>query len=109
MRFALLLCADAGRAAVTTEEEALAELERYQSLTAAMIEAGAFVAGEAFMPGAGPIQVDSEATSPDGAIAGDLELSGYYIVECEDSDEAVRLAERLPVTERGVVEVLPID
>ena len=108
MRFALLLYADPDRAAVTTEDEAVAELRRYQELTEAMIEAGAFVAGEAFMPGTGAIQVGSMATSTDGAVGADLELSGYYVVECDDADQAVRLAERIPVTEHGVVEVRPI-
>ena len=108
MRFALLLYADPDRAAITTEEEAMAELRRYQALTSAMIEAGVFVAGEAFMPGTGAIQVGSMATSSDGAVRSDLELSGYYVVECADSDAAVGLAERIPVTEHGVVEVRPI-
>jgi hypothetical protein len=35
-------------------------------------------------------------------------LAGYYILECADLDEALRQAERLPMTRWGTVEVRPV-
>jgi hypothetical protein len=35
-------------------------------------------------------------------------LAGYYVLECADLDEALRQAERLPMTRWGTVEVRPV-
>ena len=35
-------------------------------------------------------------------------LAGYYILECADLDEALRQAQRLPMTRWGTVEVRPM-
>jgi hypothetical protein len=35
-------------------------------------------------------------------------LAGYYVLECADLDEALKQAERLPMTRWGTVEVRPI-
>jgi hypothetical protein len=45
----------------------------------------------------------------DGACAETREqLAGYYVVEAADLDEAIALAERLPSTQFGAVEVRPV-
>jgi hypothetical protein len=35
-------------------------------------------------------------------------LAGYYLLECADLDEALKQAERLPMTRWGTVEVRPV-
>jgi hypothetical protein len=35
-------------------------------------------------------------------------LAGYYVLECADLDEALRQAQRLPMTRWGTVEVRPV-
>jgi hypothetical protein len=35
-------------------------------------------------------------------------LAGYYVLDCADLDEAIRQAERLPMTSWGTVEVRPV-
>jgi hypothetical protein len=35
-------------------------------------------------------------------------LAGYYVLDCADLDEAIRQAERLPMTGWGTVEVRPV-
>jgi hypothetical protein len=36
------------------------------------------------------------------------QLGGYFLVECEDLDEAIRWAERIPTAKYGSVEVRPL-
>src|SRR5215217_3349994 len=35
-------------------------------------------------------------------------LAGYYVLECADLDEALKLAERLPPARYGTIEVRPV-
>ena len=35
-------------------------------------------------------------------------LAGYYILECADLDEALKQAERFPMTRWGTIEVRPV-
>jgi hypothetical protein len=52
---------------------------------------------------------DSETEIVDGPFAVTKEvLAGYYILECADLDEALRLAARLPMARWGTVEVRPV-
>ena len=52
---------------------------------------------------------DGQTEIVDGPFAVTKErLAGYYILECADLDEALRQAERLPMTEWGTVEVRPV-
>jgi hypothetical protein len=36
------------------------------------------------------------------------QLGGFYLIECENLDQAIEVAGRIPVAERGTVEVRPI-
>jgi hypothetical protein len=52
---------------------------------------------------------DGQTDIVDGPFAVTKErLAGYYILECADLDEALRQAERLPMTSWGTVEVRPV-
>lgn len=35
-------------------------------------------------------------------------LGGYFLADCKDLDQAIELAERVPVAERGSVEIRPL-
>ena len=50
---------------------------------------------------------DAEITDGPFAVTKEV-LAGYYILDCEDLDEALRHAARLPQTAWGTVEVRPI-
>lgn len=109
MRYALLLYVDPVRAAATTPAEAGRELAAYAAITEDLARAGVLRGGEAFMPAAtarlvrapGEHQVDAAVASKD------LELSGFYIVAC-DEEQALDIAARMPVATHGVVEVRPL-
>jgi hypothetical protein len=68
---------------------------------------------------AGPLHPVATATSvrvrngkrlvTDGPFAETREqLGGYYLIEAGDLDEAIRIAERIPVSTVGTIEIRPV-
>ena len=52
---------------------------------------------------------NGEATVTDWPFAETKEvLGGYFIADCEDLDEAIEIASRIPVAETGSVEIRPL-
>lgn len=101
---------DAGPAPGTPEFREM--LGEFQSATAAMADAGVLV-------DSGPLQPPQTATTVrvrngdvqlcDGPFAEIKEqLGGYYILDCEDLDTALRYAAMIPSARYGSVEVRPL-
>lgn len=109
MRYALLLYVDPIRAAATTAAEAEHELSAYAAITEDLARAGVLRGGEAFLPAAMATFVRApDERQVDVAVAReDLELSGFYLVAC-DEEQALEIAARMPVVTHGVVEVRPL-
>jgi len=109
VRYALLLYVDPVRAAATTAAEAERELSASAAITDDLARMDVLRGGEAFLPAAMArfVRAPGERQG-DVAVAGkDLELSGFYIVAC-DEEQALEIAARMPVLARGVVEVRPL-
>jgi hypothetical protein len=52
---------------------------------------------------------DGEMLVTDGPFAETKEvLGGYFLADCDDLDQAIELAQRVPVAERGSVEIRPL-
>jgi hypothetical protein len=52
---------------------------------------------------------NGDAATTDGPFAETKEqLAGYYILDCEDLDEALTYAMKIPAAETGAVEVRPV-
>ena len=52
---------------------------------------------------------DGEALVTDGPFVETKEiLGGYFLADCKDLDQAIELAQRVPVVERGSVEIRPL-
>jgi len=52
---------------------------------------------------------EGEALVTDGPFVETKEiLGGYFLADCKDLDQAIELAERVPVAERGSVEIRPL-
>jgi hypothetical protein len=92
--------------------ERWAEMPRWLEITESLREAGLLVAN-------GPLHGVESATTvrvrdggtelTDGPFAVTKEvLVGYYILDCQDLDEALRCAARLPAAEYGSIEVRPM-
>lgn len=109
MRWALLLYANVEAAKATTREEAERELARYGRITQELADEGVLRGGEAFLPAsfARRVMLDSGDVADVAVPDGPLELSGYYLVEC-DQDRAMEIATIMPVAAHGQVEVRPL-
>ena len=116
MKYALLLYSDPARGAGMTPEE-IAEarasvMPRWQALFEYLREAAASVSGveldepesaRTLRPG------DGDWLVTDGPFAETKEqIGGVFFVECEDLDEAIEMAARIPLAEHGSVEIRPI-
>jgi hypothetical protein len=85
----------------------------YLEYTQAIVKSGQFRAGAALQPTATATTVrqkNGRSIPTDGPFAETKEqLGGYYLVECQNLDEAVSLAARVPsVRVGGSIEVRPV-
>jgi hypothetical protein len=87
-------------------------LSDYQTATEAMAAAGILVDSSPLQPppAATTIRIrDGEMQLSDGPFAEIKEqLGGYYILDCEDLDTALRYAAMIPAARYGSVEVRPV-
>lgn len=87
------------------------DLKPWMDYSAALQEAGCFVAGAGLLPTetATTVRVRAgETLTLDGPFAETKEqLGGYYLVDCKDLDEALSWAARIPNVHKGSVEVRP--
>jgi hypothetical protein len=52
---------------------------------------------------------DGQSMVSDGPFAETSEvIGGYFIVDCKDLDQAIEIAERVPLVSRGSVEIRPL-
>ena len=92
--------------------EHMAEIQEWFAYTEALTAAGVLVSGEALQPveTATTVQVrDGNTTNTDGPFAETKEiLGGYYTLEVENLDEALKWAAKVPLAPYGSVEVRPV-
>ncbi|MGH3005292.1 MAG: YciI family protein [Gaiellaceae bacterium] len=113
MQYLLLIYGD--EQATNEQWEQLSEAEQKQSLdewwtyTKELEDAGVHVAGEALHPtqSAKTVRVrDSEHLVTDGPFAETKEqLGGYYVIDVQTEEEALRWAAKIPSAPYGSVEV----
>lgn len=85
---------------------------RYFALGEAYTKAGVFVAGDALhdVSTATSVQVrDGKTQTMDGPFAETKEtLGGFYILDCDNLDDAIKYAAMIPSAEHGTIEVRPL-
>jgi hypothetical protein len=96
-----------------TDEDVQADMfDRYGEFARAAGEAGVLVDGSALHPVSAATTVrlrDDEVLVTDGPFVESKEqLSGYYVFECVDLDEAIAWAARIPDARRGAVDIRPL-
>jgi len=112
MKYIALLYGEPGAGPAPGTPEFVEMLGEFQSATMAMADAGVLV-------DSGPLQPPQTATTvrvrdgqtqlSDGPFAEIKEqLGGYYILDCEDLDTALRYAAMIPSARYGSVEVRPL-
>ena len=112
MQYVLLIYADeAGWDALTPEEQAEG-MSAYETYGKWLNDKGWMRAGEPLTrtTEATSVQVrDGKTSTTDGPFAETKEqLGGYYVIECDNLDQAIEAAERLPGALYGTVEVRPV-
>jgi len=95
-----------------TPEAMAAAMPAWMEFTAATQAAGIFVAGEALQPVSTATTVrkrDSGTSHTDGPFAETKEnLGGYYLLDCENLDDALSWAAKIPAADYGSIEVRPV-
>jgi hypothetical protein len=112
MKYLLALIGDESRYDDVTPEQRAEGMKAWDSYTRAAIDAGVHLGGEGLQPSATAttvkIQESGEPIVSDGPFAETKEqLGGYYLLDCEDLDDALAWAKRIPFP-GGTVEVRPV-
>ena len=109
MRYALLIYVEPWE---TTSEQDREVMEAYNAFTQEVTEAGAMRGGEALHESkmATSVRVrNGQTLVTDGPFAETKEeFGGFYMVEAENLDEAIKWAAKIPGAVRGTIEVRPI-
>jgi hypothetical protein len=108
VRYALLICQD--ETVITgTEPRRVAAYEDFEERARAR---GALVGAQRLRPTttATTVQVRAgDIVIADGPFAETKEqIAGFYLVECEDLDDAISLAAEIPSAQWGTIEVRPL-
>jgi len=110
MRYALLVSIDESRE--LTEDQVERQLAEFTAFQDEMQARGVMVARERLRPTslATTVRVRDEGlVVADGPFAETKEqIAGFYIIECEDLDEAIEVASRNPGARYGTIEVRPV-
>jgi hypothetical protein len=112
MQYLLLIYSDESQYGQMTEAQMAEVTNAYHAYSKALQDAGAFKAGDALQPTTTATTVrvrGGETMTTDGPFAETTEqLGGYYLIECDNLDEALGWAAKLPGAQHGSVEVRPI-
>ena len=97
----------------TTPEALQAEIGEYMAFGQTIAEAGVDTGiSEALQPVATATTVrvrDGKTLTADGPFAETKEqLGGFYILDCEDIDQAIKYAAMIPGAKQGSVEIRPL-
>lgn len=88
------------------------EMKRWFDYTDELRASGHYLAGEALHPTSAATTVrlkNGKRVVTDGPFAETKEqLGGFYMVECDNLDQALTWAEKIPSADRGSVEVRPV-
>ena len=113
MRYLLLIYGDESQYGQMSEAELQADMEKWGEYTSAIMAAGASPGGEALQPTATATSVRDDNGNPlvtDGPFAETREqLGGYYVLDVENLDEAIKWAHRCPGSKVGTIELRPIQ
>jgi hypothetical protein len=112
MRYMLLICSEDKAESAPSSAEMQGLVQGHMRLAEELRARGKMVVGERLRP-------DNEASRVrlkggqhqvmDGPFTETKEaLGGFYLIECDTAQEAVEWAKKVPLRERGFVEVRPI-
>jgi hypothetical protein len=112
MQYMLTIIGPEGGMEDASPEEAQAEMEAWFNVTRELEESGDLKAGEALQPSETGTTIrlgdGGERLVTDGPYAETKEqIGGFYLVDCDNLDQALEWAKKLPIRAGGV-EVRPV-
>ena len=112
MKYLLLMYADESIGSDWTKEELQAAGKTWAGFRKEMAASGVLVSSSGVAPDTSATTVrvrDDKTMITDGPFAETHEqLGGYFLVECNDLDEAIRWAEKIPTAKYGSIEIRPL-
>jgi hypothetical protein len=114
MKYVLLIHGDeAAMGSIDNEEARAAMYQDFEKYTNGLVERGLMRGGEELQPTSTATTVrmkDGAVLTTDGPFAETKEqLGGFYLIECENLDQAIEEASQIPsVKYGGAVEVRPV-
>jgi hypothetical protein len=112
MKYLLLIYGDEKAGVNMSKEEVDVMMGEYLAYTEAMQKAGVSLSGDALQPTATATTVrvkDGKKVTTHGPFAETKEqLGGYYLLNCDNLDEAIDWAAKCPGAQSGSIEVRPI-
>lgn len=112
MRYLCLIYHSEAAQAQMTPEEGQQQMDDYFAFGRESNEAGVNLGGEALMPTSTATTVrvrDGKVQTTDGPFAETKEqLGGYYMLKCDNLDEAIHWAAKIPDARGGSIEIRPI-
>jgi hypothetical protein len=112
MRYLVLIYGDEKAGLPMTEAENQAQMAEYFAFNNMARERGVYEGGEALHPTSAATTVrvrDGKVLTTDGPFAETKEqLGGFYLLKCDNLDQAIELASQLPGARTGSVELRPV-
>jgi len=112
VKYMLLIYGEAMEAPGGTPEQQAAELQRWFDYSEWLQQQGWMLAGDPLqdVEHATTVRIrNGETLTTDGPFAETKEqLGGYYLLECDDLDQAIEAATRCPGALNGSIEVRPL-
>lgn len=112
MKYLLLMYADESIGSNYSKEELQAAAKTWAEFRKEMSASGELISSSGVAPGASAttVRVRNEKTLiTDGPFAETHEqLGGYFLFDCQDLDEAIRWAEKIPTAKYGSIEIRPL-
>ena len=112
MKYMLLMYANESKGPQTPEEQEAHAPENWFALMEEMKASGVLLSNTGLSPVANATTVrvrESKALITDGPFAETHEqLGGFFLLDCQDLDEALRWAAKIPSAQLGSIEVRPL-
>ncbi len=112
MKYLLLMYADETISANMSKEDMQAAAKIWADFRKEINSSGVLVSSNGVAPESSVTTIrvrDEKTLLTDGPFAETHEqLGGYFLVECENLDEAIRWAEKIPTAKYGSIEIRPL-
>lgn len=111
MKYLCMICAETVME-MMSDSDAEAHYAEYAEFTENLKQSGRYAGGNRLKPADSAVTLrvrNGEVSTTDGPFAETKEqLGGYYLIEADDMNEAIRIAARIPGAKLGCVEVRPV-